>query len=306
VEFEKRKVKKMQKRFVVSAIALAVLAFSPGVHAQAAAAPVAVDGWYLRPAASTGNAGKPAPAPRHDISGIWEPANGSGDGIQATGTKAMPSDGKPEHELPYTPAGRQAFLSHKPGWGVTQVPAAFVNDPVDTCDPPGFPRLDLSELRTTEIMQNDRQVVLLYKFSKLWRSAWLDREVPTKVPEPKWFGYSAAKWVDDTTLVVTTVGLDDRAWLDNAGRPQSADVRVEEQFHRVDHDHMELTVTVEDPKMYTKPWVALNKFPFRLLPPDFEMREQLCVPSETEAYNKLIADPASGVDDSEPTEGKKQ
>jgi hypothetical protein len=296
----------MLKRLATTVVALvAVLTFSPRMHAQAAqAGPISVDGWYLRQVPNVPSGKKPDPAPKHDLSGIWEPAKGSGDGIQATGAKAMPSDGKPEHELPYTPEGRQLFLSHKPGWGVTQVPAAFVNDPVDTCDPPGFPRLDLSELRTTQILQNDRQVVLLYKFSKLWRTVWTDREVPKEVPEPKWFGYSAGKWVDDTTFVVQTVGVDDRTWLDNAGRPLSSDLRVEERFHRVDHDTLELTVTVDDPKMYTKPWVAMDKFPFRLMPPDFDMREQLCAPSETVEYNKTVADPASGVSGSTASGGK--
>ena len=298
----------MSKKFLAPAIVLTLLALAPRAHAQGGAAtadPVAVDGWYLKPAANPMKGRTAGPAPKHDISGIWEPARGSGDGIQANGSKAMPSDGKPEHELPYTTVGRQAFMSHKPGWGVTEVPAAYVNDPVDKCDPPGFPRLDLSELRTTQIMQNDRQIVLLYKFSKLWRSVWLDRDVPAKPPEPKWFGYSAGKWMDDTTLVVTTVGVDDRVWLDNAGRPQSADMRVEERFHRIDSDHMELTVTVTDPKMYTKPWVAMDKFPFRLLPADFEMREQLCAPSEFSQYDSLIADPASGLD-AAPAEGGKK
>src|SRR6478752_10619388 len=55
----------------------------------------------------------PAPAPRHDISGTWAPANGPGDGIQAGGVKAMPNDGKPEHELPYTPYGLEIYKSHK-------------------------------------------------------------------------------------------------------------------------------------------------------------------------------------------------
>jgi len=286
----------MLKRFVASTIALAAaLTFSPAIRAQTQpAGPVSVDGWFWKPI-TIAKGQKAAPAPPHDLSGIWEPAKGSGDGIQATGAKAMPSDGKPEHELPFTPVGRQKFLSNKPGWGTTQVAAALVNDPVDSCDPPGFPRLDLSELRTTEILQNDKQVVILYKFSKLWRTVWMDREVPKEVPEPRWFGYSAGKWVDDTTFVVTTVGLDDRTWLDNAGRPQSSDIRVEERFHRVDHDNMELTVTVDDPKMYSKPWVAMDKFPFALLPSDFDMREQLCAPSENAQYSKDVADPASGL-----------
>src|SRR5690348_4408843 len=55
---------------------------------------------------------KSAPAPRHDISGTWEPANGPSEGIQANGVKAMPNDGKPEHQLPYTPYGLELYKSH--------------------------------------------------------------------------------------------------------------------------------------------------------------------------------------------------
>jgi hypothetical protein len=56
----------------------------------------------------------------------------------------------------------------------------------------------------------------------------------------------------------------------------------------VDHDHLELTVTIEDPKMYTKPWVALDKFPFKLLGDDFDVREMICSPAETAEYNRVV------------------
>jgi len=111
------------------------------------------------------------------------------------------------------------------------------------------------------------------------------------------YGYSAGKWVDDTTLV----GRDHRhrgsekVWLDEAGRPASDAMHVEERFHRVDQDRLELTVTIDDPKMYTKPWVALNKFPMRLQSPDYDVVEMMCIPSEMEQYYKDYGDPASGV-----------
>src|ERR1044071_7328613 len=91
---------------------------------------------------------KPAPAPRRDISGVWEPAANASAGINANGAQQMPSDGKPEHELPYTPEGRAAFLSHKPTFGVTMVPSALTNDPMPGCDPQGFPRIVLHNFRT--------------------------------------------------------------------------------------------------------------------------------------------------------------
>ena len=72
-----------------------------------------------------------------------------------------------------------------------------------------------------------------------------------------------------------------RAWLDETGRPISDDAKVEERFHRVDHDNMEWTVTIDDPQMYTKPWVAMNKFPMKLQSPNFDIwgkyqQEMIC------------------------------
>ena len=101
------------------------------------------------------------------------------------------------------------------------------------------------------------------------------------------------KWVDDYTLVVQTIGMDERTWVDRAGRPHSDELRVEERYHRVDRDHLDLTVTIDDPKMYTKPWVALDNLRFDLQPRDFDVREMICSPSEFAEYNKLVGDPAS-------------
>lgn len=236
---------------------------------------------------------KPAPAPVRDISGIWEPAKGPGDAVQANGAKAMPSDGTPEHALPFTRAGEEAFKAHKPGFGVTSVSTAFINDPMDICDPQGWPRIVLHNFRTSQIVQTSNQVLILYQFNKKWRVIWNDgRELP-KDPDPRWWGYSAGKWVDDYTFVAQTVGLDDRTWLDNAGRPHSDAMRVEERYHRADRDHLEMTITIDDPKMYTKPWVALDRLPLRLQRPGFDIMEMECSPSETAEYNKKHGNPAS-------------
>jgi hypothetical protein len=148
--------------------------------------------------------------------------------------------------------------------------------------------MELWELRTLNLIQTVKQVVLLSPFYGNYRVIWTDgRELP-KDPDPRWNGYSVGNWVDDYTFVVETVGLNPKTWLDHAGRPHSADLRVEERFHRVDHDTMELTMTIDDPKMYTQPWLALNKFPLHLQRPDFDIPELLCAPSEMAEYNKQI------------------
>ena len=295
----------MLSRIVVPGVVVAALIFSPLMRSQGAAqqsaaatdqdaapAAPAVDGWG-RPITAPAKTQKSTPAPRHDISGTWEPANGALDGLGIFGAKAMPEDGRPEHQLPYTPLGQEALNRAKPTFGLRSVLPAETNDPVVYCDPQGIAREDLNQLRTTQILQTRLSVVILYQFDKVWRVVWTDgRDLP-KDPEPRWFGYSVGKWVDDYTLVVETSGTDERTWLDHVGRPHSPDLRVEERFHRVDHDHLELTVTIDDPKMYTKPWVALDRFPMSLQQPNFDVREMICSPSETAEYNKLVGDTAS-------------
>jgi hypothetical protein len=179
---------------------------------------------------------------------------------------------------------------------VRSVPAVLGNDPLDICDPPGFPRLELYEFRMIEIAQMPDHAIVLSQLSRTWRTIWTDgRELP-KNPEPRWNGYSVGKWLDDYTFVVETIGMDERTWLDNAGRPHSSELKTEERFHRIDHDNMEITLTIDDPKMYTQPWQPLIKFPLRLQPRGFDIREMFCVPSDTAQYNTEIGDPSVAPD----------
>ena len=176
----------------------------------AAPAPVDYDGWGRPIPRPVKNPNPSAPAPRHDISGTWDPANGPDDGGQFLGAKALPVDGKPEHRLPYTPLGLETLDLTKPSNGARSALPNETNDPIVAGDPQGMPREDLFELRSTQILQTPVQVYLLYEFGRVWRVVWTDgREVP-KDPEPRWFGYSVGKWVDDYTLVVETTGTDER------------------------------------------------------------------------------------------------
>jgi hypothetical protein len=244
-----------------------------------------LDGWD-RPIVALPKDRKPGPAPRRDLSGIWDPGL---TGIGMFGAKAMPDDGKPEHQPPYTPLGLQMLAGAKPNGGAKAVLPGDTNDPVFKYgDPQGMPREDLYELRTIQIYRSAVNMAILYQFNKVWRVIWTDgRELP-KDPEPRWFGYSVGKWVDDYTFVVETIGMIDGTWIDRIGRPHSPDLRIEERFHRADRDHLELTVTIDDPKMYTKPWVALDKLVFELQPNSFDVREMIWSPSQYEQYNRLM------------------
>ncbi len=301
----------MRKRLVAPEVVLVVLIFSPFMRSQtpqpqsgavkgqeaapAAPVPVDVDDWG-HPVTPPRKGQKSAPAPRHDISGIWDPGIDPAQVLGVLGASAIPEDGKPEHELPYTPLGRETLNRTKPTSGARSVLPADTNDPVFYCDPQGMPREDLYELRTIQIFPAPLRVVILYQFGKVWRVVWTDgRELP-KDPEPRWYGYSVGKWEDDYTFVVQTSGIDERTWVDRAGRPHSDDLRVEERFHRVDHDHLELTVKINDPKMYTKPWVAVDRVRFEMQSRNFDVREMLCSPTDAAEYNKLFGNPVSGKD----------
>lgn len=263
--------------FAISVIALMAALVLPAVARGQTAGPPKKD------------AGKKAgPAPRRNLSGIWAPAK-TLEGIQPSGAGAMPADGKPEHELPYTPYGLELLKTHKSSNGPNEVAPVEENDPAHICDPQGFPREDLFEVRATQILQTPLQTILLYTYNKVWRTIWTDgRELP-RDPDPRWFGFSTGKWKDDYTFVVETNGTDERTWLDNAGRPHSEQLRVEEVFHRVDRDTLELSMTIDDPKVYTKPWTALDKLRFQLKPPNFELAEMMCSPSELAEYNRRHA-----------------
>jgi hypothetical protein len=210
---------------------------------------------------------------------------------------------KAQRTIPTTPAtGRNRLTRrlgkrrarNKPGEGEEQVPIGLVNDPVDSCDPVGFPRIDLFSLKAMTIVQTPNYVVWLNQFYNVYRIIWTDGRALPKDPEPRYYGYSVGHWEDDYSFVVDTIGMDERTWLDNVGRPHSSALHVVERFHRVNRDILELTVTIDDPKMYTKPWVAADKLTLHLLPADFDMGEMICSPSEMSDYKKLVANPISG------------
>ena len=95
------------------------------------------------------------------------------------------------------------------------------------------------------------------------------------------------------TFVVDTVGMDERTWLDNVGRPHSSDLHVQEVFHRADYDTLELSVKIEDPKMYAQPWMALNKYVLHRLPDNFDVEEFFAPHRRRRPYNKVIGKPVT-------------
>ena len=266
----------MSHRFVVAVVASAALLTASGAVAQTWNA-AGLSNEEFKTQAPGG------PAPRRDLTGVWD---AGGAGIGGSGQ----ADERERARAPFTPLGEELVKPNKPGNGPRSVAVAEINDPLSTMgDPTGFPRLLTFELRPVQIVHTPNQVLMLYMFEKRWRVIWTDGRQLPQDPDPRWYGYSVGRWEDDYTFVVETVGLDDRTWLDNSGNPHSTDLRVEERYRRVSENTLELTVTIDDPKVYTKPWLARNRIPLKRMPSDADLMEMIPSASEAVAYMKVIS-----------------
>jgi hypothetical protein len=281
----------------------AVLAFSSLAAAQTAQTPSQPQQgketrspWKYYPAdRAVGDGG---PAPKRDLAGTWAgPRSGAG----------VPDSGGGAEKPSLTPLGQQLMSQNKP---LGKYSPAGTNDPtVRYCDPFGVPRNALGEIRGLSFATMPNRIILLMQFQDLWREVWMDgRALPTNVGapgkdalDPRYNGYSVGHWEDDQTLVIDTTGLDDRTWVGGNGLPHSVDAHVQERYTRVDHHDLKLTVTIDDPKIYTKPF-SLGTNYFRWIP-NQEIDEKLCVPSEVQEYLQSMGDPA-GSDPNAPPQGR--
>lgn len=223
-----------------------------------------------------------------DFNGIWSKGGGPGGGA-STAKNATQWGG----EVPsYTPEGLARFNSNKPGKGPRQIPPALGNDPLGEANPPGLYRT-LIYNRPFEFVQNGDKVVQLFEWAKIWRTIWTDgRPVPEDVAAgPYWYGYSVGKWEGDT-LVVETLALDDRAWMDEWGTSFSSEARITERWKKTTADRMELTITVKDPVTFTKPWTSAPVVFTRQK--GEEVLEMIFAPMDEKEFNKRIRDPAAG------------
>ena len=223
----------------------------------------------------------------HDLSGIW------------TLTKNDHSLGTPAP--PLTPAGVAAMAGR-----IVDKAGVIGNAPWYTCNPMGFPRLLNDDEPMEFIMLKDR-VLQLFQWEHRIRVLWTDgRELPSgqnlENLGPAWYGHSVGEWQGNNTLVVNTVGLEERAWLDNQAHPKSFHARIEETWKRVDSNTLELQLTLYDPEYYTAPYVGSKKI-YKRMPKDAAtyfgwyglfagITEGICAPmNEVDGYNKGFRDP---------------
>jgi hypothetical protein len=129
-----------------------------------------------------------------------------------------------------------------------------VNDPMSRCVPIGPVRLTTWN-GPRKVVQTPGLLIMMSELDTSYRQIFTDGRPLPADPNPSWNGYSSGKWEGDT-LVVQTTGFRDRMWLDATGNPMTDAAKITERFHRINFGQLEIEITVDDPKAYTKPWTV--------------------------------------------------
>jgi len=194
-----------------------------------------------------------------DLSGPWEPnAIRENVRLEATGV-----------QIPFRPEAKAIYDQRLSTFGK--------DDPEARCLPPGVPRLTTTPY-PFRFLQVPGLIVIIYEGgSQTFRQIFMDGRKHSKFAEDLWNGESVGHWEDDT-LVVETIGFNEKTWIDAAGVPHSKDLKVTERIRRLDEKNMEIVSTIDDPKMYTKPW-SFTTYPKRL---NGEILEYICNENEAD------------------------
>jgi len=228
--------------------------------------------------------GKPnliAPAPKTrdhkpDLSGLWLPENDPA-------TKGTNGELLPKLFISIDRGLKPGELSMQP-WAqalMTESSRNFhADDPITACKPVGGPRLNYIPT-PIKIVQNPTLIVLMHEEEVTFRQIYTDGRKLPKDPEPSTLGYSTARW-EGGTLVVDTVGFRDQGWLDAVGHPHSDALHFTERFHRRDFGHMEVQMTIYDPKAYKQPFTVRQDWAFL---PDTDLLEYHCADNERDAQH---------------------
>jgi len=219
----------------------------------------------------------------HDLNGIWV----------LTPRRQMAIT---EKRPPMTPWGQAKLNQVRSSWtnaalGIKAAPESEWNDPLYKCDPAGYPRT-MQQIfgEIMRFVQTPTEMLEFFEWDHTWRDIWTDGRKLHDDPEPRYYGYSVGRW-DGDTFAVDSNGFNDRTWLDPWGDVHSDQMRLKETFRRVDREHLEWTITLDDPMTYTQPWGPSEKRIFELAPKSprseyEELREDFCVWSDSSGFFK--------------------
>ncbi len=252
------------------------------------------------PRKADGHVDMSAPAPRMpdgkpDFSGIWttgDPYDRRAHGLSSPKDLAGPKD--PQSRAAQSPGDPTAIVGSRqmanigidlPGglpyqpWlaALTKVRTdnLAIDDPHIRCLPDNFLRA-YGMPHLLKFVHTPGLLVMLNEVNAAYRQVFTDARPLPPDPNPSWQGYSSGKWSGDT-LIIDTIGLRDDTWIDWDGSVLTQAAKVREQIRRPDYGHLEIEVTVDDPKAYTKPWTV--KLSQRIVV-DTELVDEICAENE--------------------------
>ena len=160
-------------------------------------------------------------------------------------------------------------------------------DPAVKCFMPGIPRATYMPL-PFQIVQTPTKILFAYEFGSNSRVVRLDRP-GSEALAPSWMGYSLGRWEGETLVVDVTAQVPD-TWLDSSGNFHSEELRVEERYTPTGPNTLRYEATIEDPKVFTRPW-KISMPLYRRLEPNAQILEFKCVPfAEGATYGHLRND----------------
>jgi hypothetical protein len=223
-----------------------------------------------------------APAPRTvdgkpDLSGMWITAAGNrapcGQGVVPCGIELPVS-----REFGNMGAGLPGGLPYQP-WAAElvkkNVAESARHDPHGLCLPDTFLRT-YGMPHILKFVQTPRLLVGLEEYNGNYRQVFLDGRALPDDPNPAWNGYSVGRW-EGETLVIDSAGFRDDLWLDVRGSPLTSAGKVRERISRPDFGHLNVEVTVDDPKAYTRPWTVTLRQQILV---DTEVIDEICLENE--------------------------
>lgn len=250
----------MRPQLLLVVSLIAVIAFPAMAGAQAAAPPVPpMDVYTLKNFLPIGPPANLKPSKVPDLSGDWALDTARG-GIGQSLSAADPGGrmrGK-EPDIPYQPWALEYTMKQVPPTGPDAGFERTTDPHIHTCEPLGLARIYMYPAKT-KFIQTPEAVYILHELGPTVRVVWLNAKHPED-PDPQYWGHSVGWYENDDTLVVDTIGANDRSWLDQLGHPRTEKFHLIERYKRVNTNTLELEMTVDDPGAYTAPWPGRRNF----------------------------------------------
>lgn len=232
------------------------------------------------------------PDGKPNLTGIWQAMNTANWDLQAHEARQgpvialgaafsiPPGPGVVEgNEIPYQPWAAAKKKENGDNW--------ITRDPEVKCFMPGIPRATYMPY-PLQIVQSSSTILMAYEFTSASRVIRMNSSA--KSPAPAWMGWSIGRWEGETLVIEVTDQMED-TWLDRAGNFHSDALRVVERYTAIDPNTLDYEVTIEDPKVFTRPW-KMRMLLYRHLEKNAQLMEYKCVPfAEELMYGHLRKKP---------------